>query len=120
MHVGVERRLARCVSESGLDNLHVGTVSLGTERPALRKALVNEPRSLGQFAGNTVFGGELKAATQQIARMTNRVEHMSNRIDKLDGKIEHGVERGAHRGTREGNKDRRHQARVAADYAGAP
>jgi TP901 family phage tail tape measure protein len=67
--------------------------------------------TLGQFAGHTMFGDQIKKQTHVLNHLDHQIHHLENVISHLG----HHVQEGAHKGTRDGAREgAREQGRRAA------
>jgi TP901 family phage tail tape measure protein len=67
--------------------------------------------NLGQFAGHTMFGDQIKKQTHVLNHLDHQIHHLENVISHLG----HHVQEGAHKGTRDGAREgAREQGRRAA------
>jgi hypothetical protein len=66
--------------------------------------------SLGDYAGQQVFGQQIKKQNHILNRLDHRLHHLENVISHLGHHVEHGARKGTHDGARDGMREQGRRA----------
>jgi TP901 family phage tail tape measure protein len=66
--------------------------------------------SLGQYAGQQVFGQEIKHVRTELHHLNKELHHLRQEIHHLGPRVEHGARKGTHDGARDGMREQGRRA----------
>jgi TP901 family phage tail tape measure protein len=66
--------------------------------------------TLGQFAGHTMFGDQIKKQNHVLNHLDHQIHHLENVISHLGHHVEHGARKGTHDGARDGMREQGRRA----------
>jgi hypothetical protein len=66
--------------------------------------------SLGQYAGQQVFGAEIHGVRRELHHLNKQLHHLEHAIHQLGPRVEHGARKGTHDGARDGMREQGRRA----------
>jgi hypothetical protein len=66
--------------------------------------------SLGQYAGQQVFGAEIHGVKRELHHLNKELHHLRQEIHHLGPRVEHGARKGTHDGARDGMREQGRRA----------
>ncbi|MDP9223858.1 MAG: hypothetical protein M3P18_08380, partial [Actinomycetota bacterium] len=70
----------------------------------------SETASLGQFAGNSMFGDAIKKQNHVLNHLDHQIHHLENVISHLGHHVQEGAKKGTHDGARDGMREQGRRA----------